>query len=76
MRLTRKGLVALVLLVALAGVTLWGPTLAVTIAWVIAAVALAGAGMSVSPSVQLRGRVNRIDSGAGPPIDERNSRRP
>ena len=75
MRLTRTGLVAIGLLVALVAITIWGPTLAVTIAWVIAAMALAGAGMSMSPSVQLRGRVNRIDSGSGPPVDERGPRR-
>ena len=38
--------------------------------------ALAGKGMSMSPSVQLRGRVNRVDSGAGPPVDERRVKRP
>jgi hypothetical protein len=76
MHLTRRSLIAIGLLVALVAITLWGPTLAVTIAWVIAAIALAGAGMSMSPSVQLRGRVNRIDSGSGPPVDERDVKRP
>jgi O-antigen ligase len=70
MRFTRRTWLALALLAALVGITIWGPTLAITIAWVIAAIAIAGAALSMSPSVQLRGRVNRIDSGAGPPVDE------
>jgi O-antigen ligase len=76
MRLTGRTLVVIVLLVALAAVTVWGPRLAITIAWIVAAIALAGAGMSMSPSVQLRGRVSRVDSGAGPPVDERSVKRP
>ena len=71
MRLTRRALVVAVLIAALAAITAWGPKLAITIAWVIAAIALAGAGLSMSPSVQLRGRVNRVDPGSGPPRDER-----
>jgi hypothetical protein len=70
MRFTRRTWVALALLAALVGITIWGTTLAITIAWVIAAIAIAGAALSMSPSVQLRGRVNRIDSGAGPPVDD------
>ena len=61
---------ALALLAALVAITIWGPKLAITIAWVIGAIAIAGAALSMSPSVQLRGRVNRIDSGAGPPAPE------
>jgi hypothetical protein len=67
--------VALALLAALTAITIWGPTLAITIAWVIAAIAIAGGALSMSPAVQLRGRVNRMDSGAGPPVDERNVKR-
>ena len=55
MRLTRRPLVVLVLVAALAAITIWGPRLAITIAWVIAAIALAGIGLSMSPSIQLRG---------------------
>ena len=73
---TRRNLVVVVLLVALAAITVWGPTLAITIAWAIAAVALAGAGLSRSPSIQLRGRINRTDSGSGPPVDDRDPRTP
>ena len=76
MRLTRSGLVVVALVLVLAAITVWGPKLAITIAWIAAAIALAGAGLSMSPSVQLRGRVNRIDSGAGPPVDERDVKRP
>jgi O-antigen ligase len=76
MRFTRRTWVALGLLAALAAITIWGPRLAITIAWVIAAIAIAGAALSMSPSVQLRGRVNRIDSGAGPPVNERSVKRP
>jgi O-antigen ligase len=76
MHLTRRTWVALALVLALAAIMIWGPKLAITIAWVIAAIAIAAAGMSMSPSVQLRGRVNRMDSGAGPPVDERRVKRP
>jgi hypothetical protein len=61
---------------ALAAITVWGPVWLIMVAWVIAALALAGAGMNRSPAVQLRGRVNRFDSGAGPPVDERRVKRP
>ena len=61
---------------ALAAITIWGPTWLIAAAWVIVAIALMGAGMNRSPSVQLRGRVNRIDSGAGPPVEERRVKRP
>jgi predicted Kef-type K+ transport protein len=71
MGLTGRTVVVLGALVALLAITLSGSTLAVTIAWAIAAVALAGAALSMSPSVRLRGRVNRMDSGSGPPVDER-----
>jgi hypothetical protein len=73
---TRRNLVVVVLLAALAAITVWGPTVAIMIAWMIAALALAGAGMSLSPSIRLRGRVNGMDSGSGAPVDERDSARP
>jgi hypothetical protein len=59
MPLTRRGLVALALVAALAAVTIWGPNLAITIAWVLAALAVVGWGLGRSPSIQLRGRVKR-----------------
>jgi hypothetical protein len=60
-----------VAVVALILITIFAPTGVVAAAWIIAALALLGAGMGGSPSVQLRGRVNRLDSGAGPPRRER-----
>jgi hypothetical protein len=60
---------------ALAAITTLGPTWLITVAWVIAALTLMGAGMNRSPSVQVRGRVNRIDSGAGPPPAKRHVKR-
>jgi hypothetical protein len=56
-----------VAVVALILITLFAPTGAVVAAWTIAALLLLGAGLGASPSVRLRGRVNRLDSGAGPP---------
>jgi hypothetical protein len=61
---------------AIAAITIWGPTWLIAATWVIAAITLMGAGMNRSPSVQLRGRVNRVDPGAGPPVDERGVKRP
>jgi hypothetical protein len=49
MPLTRRGLVALALVAALAAVTIWGPNLAITIAWVLAALAVVGWGLGRSP---------------------------
>ncbi|MEA2364183.1 MAG: hypothetical protein QOD71_3328 [Thermoleophilaceae bacterium] len=59
-------------LVALVAVTLFGPPLAVAAAWVVAALALAGAGLGSSPAIELRGRVNSLDGGdrRQPPDDE------
>jgi hypothetical protein len=71
-----RSLWALAAVAALAAISVWGPTWLITIAWLIAAMTLMGAAMNRSPSVQLRGRVNRIDSGAGPPVDERHVKRP
>jgi hypothetical protein len=62
--------VALILVPALAAITIWGPALAITVAWVIAGLAIVGAGLSMSPAIRLRGRVNRIDPGAPPPAKE------
>ena len=47
--------------VAVAAITLFGPRSAIVVAWIVAALAIAGAGLAASPSVQLRGSVNRLD---------------
>jgi hypothetical protein len=70
MRLSKRGWVVLAALVALVLVTLFGPALLVAAAWVLAALALVGAGLGSSPSIQLRGNVDRIDPGARPPDDD------
>jgi hypothetical protein len=62
MRLTYKGLVALVAAAVLAAITIWGPTLAITTAWLLAALVIVGVGLGMSPSVQLHGRVDHVDS--------------
>jgi hypothetical protein len=65
MRLRRRAWVAIAGLLGLIAITVFAPTWVVVAAWVIAALLLAGAGLGASPAIQLRGRVNRIDSGAG-----------
>jgi hypothetical protein len=71
-----RALWALSAVVALAAITIWGPAWLITITWVIVAIALMGAGMNRSPSIQVRGRVNAVDSGAGVPAEERRVKRP
>jgi hypothetical protein len=56
---------------ALILITIFAPTGVAVAAWTIAALLLLGAGLGASPSIRLRGRVNRLDSGAGPPRRER-----
>jgi hypothetical protein len=56
-----------VALIGLILITIFAPTGVVVAAWTIATLLLLGAGLGASPSVRLRGRVNRLDSGAGPP---------
>ena len=69
MRLTYKGLAVLVAMGVLAAITVWGPTLAITIAWLLAALVIVAVGLGMSPSVQLYGRVDHVDSGAPIPED-------
>jgi hypothetical protein len=75
MRLTRRALVVVGLLAAVAAITIWGPAWLIAGTWVIVAITIMGAGMNRSPSIQVRGRVNRIDSGAGVPAEERRVKR-
>jgi hypothetical protein len=56
-----------VAVVALILITIFAPTGVAAAAWTTAAILLLGAGLAASPSVGLRGRVNRLDAGAGPP---------
>jgi hypothetical protein len=56
-----------VALIGLILITIFAPTGVVVAAWTIATLLLLGAGLGASPSIRLRGRVNRLDSGAGPP---------
>jgi len=58
--------------VAVAAITLFGPRSAI-VAWIVAALAIAGAGLGASPSVQLRGSVNRLD---GDPRDREDVKHP
>jgi hypothetical protein len=57
MRLTRRALPVVVLLAALAAITIWGPGWLIAVVWGIVALALMGAGMNRSPSIQARARV-------------------
>jgi hypothetical protein len=70
MRLTTRAWVVLGGIAALAAMTVFAPTVVVVVAWVIAALGLAGAGLGSSPAVQLRGQINRIDPDASPPSGE------
>jgi hypothetical protein len=56
-----------VAVVGLILITIFAPTGVVAAAWTIAALLAVGVGLGASPSIGLRGRVNRLDSGAGPP---------
>jgi hypothetical protein len=62
--------------IVLIAITAFAPAGVVAVAWGIAALLVIGAGLGSSPSVRLRGRVNRLDSGAGPPPSERDVKRP